>query len=90
MFIYRLYNNNSFSLPGNDKVCISASFSVLVVGFLPWDWSARGRGEGLMAAVFAVNSVCMILIATTKNIWLAYVLYDVFRATYHGVLTMAA
>ena len=63
---------------------------MFLVGFLPWDWSARGRGEGLLSAVFAVNSVCMVLIATTKSVWVAYVLYDVFRATYHAVLTMAA
>ena len=69
---------------------VSGSFTVLLVGFLPWNWSVRGRGEGLMAAVFAVNSVCMVLIATTKEIWVAYVLYDVFRATYHAALTMAS
>ena len=65
------------------------SISVLLVGFLPFDWSVRGRGETLMAVVCAMNAAMLIIIARTTEIWVAYILYDIFRATYQIVITIA-
>lgn len=66
-----------------------SSISVLLIGFLPIDWSIRGRGEILMAAVCALNAAMLVIIARTSEIWVAYVLYDIFRATYQIVITIA-
>ena len=71
------------------NVSLSAAASVLAVGFLPVDWSTKGRAEILIAVVCAINAVCLFIIGRTGQIWVAYVLYDVFRATYLTVITIA-
>ena len=42
-----------------------------------------------MATVCALNAAMLIIIAKTSEIWVAYVLYDIFRATYQIVITIA-
>ncbi|XP_053404513.1 thiamine transporter 2-like [Mercenaria mercenaria] len=66
-----------------------SSGTVLLVGFLPIDWSVRGRCEVLMAAVCGLNAAMLIIMGKTTSIWVCYVLYDVFRATYQIVITIA-
>ena len=66
-----------------------AALCVMIIGFLPIDWSVKGKGEFLMAGVCAFNGVCLFIIGRTDDIWVAYVLYDVFRATYLTVITIA-
>lgn len=66
-----------------------SSGSVLLIGFLPINWSKRGRCEVLMAAVCGLNAVMLIIMAKTTSIWVCYVLYDLFRASYQIVITIA-
>lgn len=65
------------------------SGTVLLVGFLPINWSVRGRCEVLMASVCGLNAAMLIVMSKTTSIWVCYVLYDVFRATYQIVITIA-
>ncbi|KAH3870871.1 hypothetical protein DPMN_034062 [Dreissena polymorpha] len=63
---------------------------VLLIGFLPVDWSVPVRNELLMLVVCALNAVIFFFMATTSSLWVCYVLYGVFRTTYQIVLTIAA
>lgn len=67
----------------------TGSVTVIVVGFLPINWSLRGRCEILMAAVCGTNAAMLIVMSKTGSIWVCYVLYDLFRATYQIVITIA-
>ncbi|KAL3848261.1 hypothetical protein ACJMK2_019130 [Sinanodonta woodiana] len=63
------------------------TISVMLVGFLPVEWSRRA--EFFMAFVCAANAVFLIMMAHTSNIWVAYVLYVLFRLSYITVITIA-
>ncbi|KAH3721410.1 thiamine transporter 2-like [Dreissena polymorpha] len=67
-----------------------SSGMVLLIGFLPVDWSVPVRSELLMLVVCALNAVILVIMATTSSLWVCYVLYDVFRTTYQIVLTLAS
>ncbi|KAL4237692.1 hypothetical protein ACF0H5_002406 [Mactra antiquata] len=63
--------------------------TVLLIGFIPIDWSVRGRCELLMCIVCAINTVMLFVMATTSSIWVCYIMYDLFRASYQIVITIA-
>ncbi|KAL3848032.1 hypothetical protein ACJMK2_018915, partial [Sinanodonta woodiana] len=65
------------------------SILVFLVGFLPIDWSVKGRAEVLMAAVCGGNAVLLIVMGNTTKLWLAYVFYVIFRVSYQTVITIA-
>ncbi|KAH3870863.1 thiamine transporter 1-like isoform X2 [Dreissena polymorpha] len=67
-----------------------SSGMVLLIGFLPIDWSVPVRSELLMLVVCALNAVILFCMGTTSSLWVCYILYDVFRTTYQIVLTLAA
>lgn len=55
---------------------------MVLVGFLPVQWSRTGRSEVLMASVCAIKAIILAVMATTTEILVAYILYDVFRVLY--------
>lgn len=46
-------------------------------------------GELLMGIVSLIDSVLLVTMALTANIWIAYVNYIIFRASYQVVITIA-
>lgn len=65
------------------------SISVLVLGFVPVNWSRPGLSETIMAIVCVFNTAVLTVMGHSTNIWASYVLYSIFRATYHTVITLA-
>ena len=60
---------------------------MLVVGFVPVDWSRRA--ELFMSVVCAGNTAFLVVMAHTSSIWVAYVMYVLFRTSYVTVVTIA-
>lgn len=63
------------------------SITVLLVGFVPVEWSKRA--ELFMSVICAGNAAFMFVMAHTSNIWLAYIMYVLFRTSYVTVVTIA-
>ncbi|XP_071122972.1 thiamine transporter 1-like [Mytilus edulis] len=66
-----------------------STICVLVLGFLPVNWSRPGLSETVMAIVCVFNTAVLTVMGQSTNIWASYALYSVFRATYHTVITLA-
>ncbi|XP_045157086.2 thiamine transporter 2-like [Mercenaria mercenaria] len=63
------------------------SVTVMLVGFVPVQWSERA--ELFMSVVCAGNAAFLIVMAHTSSIWVAYVMYVLFRTSYVTVVTIA-
>jgi len=59
-----------------------------VLGFTKFNWSILG--EGTLAIISVLDAVILYLMATTSDIWTAYVGYLVFRSLYQMMITVAS
>jgi len=59
-----------------------------VLGFTKFNWSVLG--EGTLAIISVLDAVILYLMATTSDIWTAYVGYLVFRSLYQMMITVAS
>ncbi|XP_067315450.1 thiamine transporter 1 [Pseudorasbora parva] len=63
------------------------AFAAFVVGFVKVSWAVWGE---LALCIFSVViAVCVYLMDTIRNIWVCYIAYTIFRATYMLLITIA-
>ncbi|XP_060563340.1 thiamine transporter 1-like [Ruditapes philippinarum] len=67
---------------------LTGSICVALVGFIPVHWAKTGRSEALMTSVCAIKAIILVVMATTKEIWVSYVLYGIFRVLYQVAITI--
>ncbi|XP_022107050.1 thiamine transporter 2-like [Acanthaster planci] len=66
---------------------LTGAVSAFLIMFVRMDW--RLFGELLLGVVSLVESVLLVIMGTTSNIWLCYAFYILFRSSYQLVITIA-
>ncbi|CAH1781615.1 unnamed protein product [Owenia fusiformis] len=66
---------------------LSGALIALGLGYVKFNW--RIYGELLMGVISLVDAVLLIVMSQTHSIWIAYVFYVMFRASYQMVITIA-
>lgn len=64
------------------------ALTALGIGFVRLDWSSHG--EWMLSVVSILDGICLFIMSTTKNIWVAYVTYIIFRVLYQMMITIAS
>lgn len=92
-----IYNNQSGATGSTDNPYYGAveaastllgALSSFATMYVKANWDIYG--ELLMGIVSLIDSVLLVTMALTANIWIAYVNYIIFRASYQVVITIAS
>lgn len=79
---YEIYNGYVETLS-----TLLGALAALLVGYLPVCWALWG--ELALCVLSLLMAVCVLIMDTQKDIWLCYMSYILFRATYMLLITVA-